>query len=579
MSRNHEVAALLEEYADLLEAKDVEYKPRSYRRAAENILEHGRAIEDLAAEGPEAVAEIEGVGEAISAKIVEYFETGEVEEIEELREELPVDMEALTRIEGVGPKSVGTLYEALGITSLEDLESAAQAGDIQSVSGFGPKTEQNILDGIDFARQAQERQLLGEALPRGDAIREYLEAEAAVARCELAGSIRRWQPTIGDVDVLVGSEDPETVVDAFTAWEQCDTVIEAGTSKASIRVAGVRVDLRIVAPEEFGSALQYFTGSVDHNVALRNRALDRDLKVNEYGVFDVSDVDDPDADQRVGERIAGETESGMYEAVELAWIPPELRENRGELEAAAEGSLPELVEPGDIAGDFHMHTEWSDGMVSIEEMARAAADFGHEFICITDHAAGPGIVGGVGLEDEEIREQLATIRQVDVDHDIRVFAGIEANIDEDGEIGIAEDVLADLDVVIASPHTDLDGDGTERLVTAAKHPEVSIIGHPSGRMLNRRAGLDLDVSRLASVAAEHDTALEINGNPSRLDLRSLHVQTAIEEGATIAVNTDAHRPSSFGYIRLSVRTARRGWAEAADVLNTWSLSDIEAFLE
>jgi len=578
MSRNDEVAARLEEFADLLEANGVEYKPRAYRRAAENVRETTAAIEGLAAEGEGAIAGIDAVGDAISSKIVEYVETGEIAELEKLRAELPVEMDALTRIEGVGPKTVGTLYEALGIRTLDDLEAAAEAGEIREVKGFGAKTEQNILDGIAFARQAAKRQLLGAALPRGEAVREYLSGVDAVARCELAGSIRRFRPTIGDVDVLAGSTEPDAVVDAFTGWREGKTVIEAGTSKASLRVEGVRVDLRVVDPDEFGAALQYFTGSKDHNVAARNRAIERDLKMNEYGVFDVSDVEAPD-DQRAGERVAGETEEGMYAALGLAWIPPELRENRGEIEAAAEGSLPDLVTTDAIRGDLHLHTAWSDGNNTVAEMAEGAAAFGHEYICITDHATGPGTVGGIGLEGGELREQRAEIEDIAADAGVDVFAGVEANIGADGSISVGEKLLAELDLVVASPHAALDGDGTDRLVAAAEHPEVDIIGHPTGRRLNERPGLDVDVERLATAAAENGTALEVNANPQRLDLAGRAVQTALDAGATIVIDTDAHRPASYELLRYGVHTARRGWAEAGDVLNTRDADGIRSFVE
>jgi DNA polymerase (family 10) len=578
MSRNEEVAGLLEEFADLLEAQDVEYKPRAYRKAAENVRGYPGAVEGLAADGKAAVKEIEGVGDAIASKIVEYVETGEIEELEELRAELPVEMAALTSVEGVGPKTVGTLYEELGITTLDELEDAAEAEKVQEVEGFGPKTEQNIREGIEFARQAHERQLVGEARPYGDRVVDYLADAAAVEEVELAGSIRRWRPTIGDVDVLVSSDDAEAVVEDFTDWGPAETVIEAGTSKASVRADGFRVDLRVVAPEEFGSALQYFTGSKDHNVTLRNRAIERDLKMNEYGVFDVSGIEDPDEDQRAGERVAGETEESMYDALELPWIPPEMREDRGEIEAAANDDLPDLVTDDEIRGDLHTHTTWSDGANTIAEMAAGAADFGHDYLAITDHATGPGMVGGVGLDDDEFREQMPEIRAADDDADVDLFAGVEANIGMDGSVSVGDDVLADLDLVVASPHAGLDGDGTDRLVSAIEHPEVDVLGHPTGRLLNQRAGLDIDVERIAEAATEHGVALEINSDPRRLDLEGGPVKTAIEAGATIAVNTDAHQPGTLAYVRFGVHTARRGWAETPDLLNTRDADSVREFL-
>ena len=576
MSRNDEIARQFEAFADLLDAKGVEYKPRAYRRAAENIREYPRAVEGLAADGEDAVGEIDGVGDAIASKIVEYVETGSIEELEALREEYPIEMAAITSVEGVGPKTAGTLYEELGIETLDDLEAAAEAGEIQEVKGFGAKTEQNILDGIDFAREAHERQLLGQARPYGERVVEHLEGADAVESVALAGSLRRWRATIGDVDVLVGSDDASAVVDAFTDWPDADSVIEAGDTKASLRADGVRIDLRVVVPGEFGAALQYFTGSKDHNVAVRNRAIERDLKVNEYGIFDVAEVEDDG--QRAGEKVGGETEASMYEPLEMDWIPPELRENRGEIEAAVAGDLPDLVETGQIRGDLHTHTEWSDGNDSIAELIEGAAAFGHDYLAITDHATGPGMVGGVGVSDEELREQLSEIHAAAEDAAIEVFAGVEANVATDGSLSVADDLLADLDIVVASPHAALDGDGTDRLVTAAKHPAVDVIGHPTGRYLNRRPGLDLDVERLATVAAEHDTALEINANPARLDLSGAAVKTAIEAGATIAIDTDAHSPAAFEYLRYGVHTGRRGWAEAGDVLNTRDAAGVREFL-
>ena len=579
MSRNDEVATRLDEFADLLEADGVEYKPRAYRRAAENVREYPGDVEGLAAEGPDAVGEIEGVGDAISAKVVEYIETGEIEELAELREALPVDMPALTAVEGVGPKTVGSLYETLGITTLDELEAAAEAGEIQEIKGFGAKTEQNILDNIPFAREAHARTLLGTAHPYGEEVRAYMADAEAVEDCALGGSLRRWRPTIGDVDVLVGSDDGAAVVEAVTDWPEVESVIEAGDTRASVRAGGLRVDLRVVVPEEFGAALQYFTGSKDHNVAVRNRAIERDLKVNEYGVFDVSEVDDGDDHQRAGVRIAGDTEESVYDALDMAWVPPALRENRGEVAAAATDTLPDLLVEDEVRGDLHTHTEWSDGGNTVAEMVDGAAEFGHDYVAITDHATGPGMVGGVGVPDEALREQLAEVRDVAADSDIDVFSGVEVNIATDGSLSMADDLLADLDVVVASPHAGLDGDGTDRLVAAAKHPAVNVIGHPTGRYLNRREGLSIDIEELATVAADHDTALEVNASPARLDLCGSAVQRAIEAGATIAIDTDAHSPSSFGQITYGVHTARRGWAEAADVLNTRSPDALREFLD
>ncbi|WP_143420889.1 helix-hairpin-helix domain-containing protein, partial [Halorubrum halodurans] len=565
MSRNDEVAALLEEFADRLEATGVEYKPTAYRRAAENVREHPTPIEDLAADGEDAVSEVDRVGDAIAAKIVEYVETGEIAELEALREELPVEIGALTAIEGVGPKTVGTLYEALAITTLDEMEAAAEAGEIREVKGFGAKTEESIRENLPFARESQERTRLGDARPVADDALAYLADIEGVARVEVCGSIRRWKDTIGDIDLLVASDEREPVVDAFVDWPAADATIEAGTGKASVRADGTRVDLRIVADAEFGAALQYFTGSRAHNVAVRNRAIDRGLKLNEYGLFDVRDVADPDAGRRVGERVAGETEAGVYDALEMAYVPPELREDTGEVAAAAAGELPDLVDSDDLRGDLHTHTDWSDGGFTIREMIAAAAERGHEYHAVTDHAAGPGVFGNVGLEAAEIADQAAAVAEAAdaVDADVEVLHGIEANIDADGGITTDDATLADLDVVVASPHAALDSDpdaATERLVRAVEHPEVDVLGHPTGRLINERRGLDPDMERVAAAAASEGVAIEVNANPARLDADGAAVRAAVEAGATVAVNTDAHAPRELDNARYGVHTARRGWA-------------------
>ncbi|WP_050032947.1 DNA polymerase/3'-5' exonuclease PolX [Halorubrum halophilum] len=584
MSRNDEVAALLEEFADRLEATGVEYKPTAYRRAAENVREHTAPIENLAGEGEDAVAEIDRVGDAIASKIVEYFETGSIEELDALRSELPADIEALTAVEGVGPKTVGSLYEALEITTLDELEEAAEAGEIQEVSGFGPTTEQNILDNIPFAREARKRTRLGDARPVADAALAYLDDLDAVASVEVCGSIRRWKDTIGDVDLLVASDVREPIVEAFTDWPEADATIEAGTGKASVRASGTRVDLRIVDGEEFGAALQYFTGSRAHNVAVRNRAIDRGLKLNEYGLFDISDVDDPDAGQRVGERVAGATEDGVYEALDMEPVPPELREDNGEVAAAAAGALPDLVETEELRGDIHTHTDWSDGGFSIAEMIEAAAERGYDAHAVTDHAAGPGIFGNTGLDEAEIAAQADAVAEAaeEASADIEVFHGIEANIDAEGAITTDDETLADLDIVVASPHSALGQDSdaaTDRLIRAVEHPHVDILGHPTGRIINSRPGIAPDVEAVVEAAAAAGTAIEVNANPARLDADGDTVRAAIDAGATIAVDTDAHAPRELDNARYGVHTARRGWAETADVLNARSPDEIRAFLD
>ncbi|PSQ42527.1 DNA polymerase/3'-5' exonuclease PolX [Halobacteriales archaeon SW_7_68_16] len=573
---NDELAAQFEELADLLEAQDTEHKPTAYRRAAESIREFPGTVAALADE-PDRLREIDRVGDAIAEKIGTYVETGEIPALEEARAAMPVEMDALTRVEGVGPKTVGTLHRELGIETLDDLAAAADAGDIREVRGFGATTEANIAENVAFARKAAERTRLGDARPLSEAVRAYLADRPVVERVELAGSIRRWRPTVGDVDVLAASEDRAAVVDAVTDWDRVETVIEAGDQKASVRIGGVRVDCRAVVPAEFGAALQYFTGSTDHNVALRNRAIERDLKLNGYGVFDVSRVED-DAGQRVGDRIAGEDETGVYAALDLPVVPPEQREGRGEVEAAGEGALPDPIPEGAIRGDLHTHTSWSDGACGIEEWIAAAEAFGHDYLAITDHATGPGMVGGVGLTDEELLDQVTAVEAAATDAPIEVFTGVEANIDADGGLSIGEAVAEAVDIVVASPHSGLDGDGTDRLVAAIEHPATDILGHPTGRLLGRRSGLDVDAEAIAAAAADAGVAMEVNANPSRLDLSGRYVRAAVDARATVAIDTDAHGPPEFDNVTYGVYTARRGWATADDVLNAGSAADVRAFL-
>jgi DNA polymerase (family 10) len=589
---NDAVAGLFEEYANRLEARGDDYRPRSYRRAAENIREHPASVEELAAEGKDAIKTIDGVGDSIAGKVAEYVRTGTIERVEEAREKLPVEMGSLTRVEGVGPKTVGDLYRELGITDLDDLEAAAGNGNIREIDGYGAKTESNILDNVAFARESEKRTLLGAARPVAESVLTHLRGRDAVVRCGVAGSLRRWRETIGDVDILAAAADHAAAVDRFLEWDGVHETIEAGSTKASIRAGrsaasdrltperdrGIRVDLRVVDPGEWGSARQYFTGSKDHNVRLRTHAIDRDLKVNEYGVFDVSGVASDADEQRAGDRLGGETEADVYVTLGLDPIPPELREGEGEIEAARNGDLPDLVKRGEMRGDLHTHTEWSDGENTISEMVTGAAALGQEYLAITDHASGPGVVGGMGLDDDEIREQMAAIDAAAADAGIDVLAGIEANIDADGGVSVGEGVLADLDIVVASPHVGLSGDGTERIIAAIEHPEVDIIGHPSGRIINGRPGLGLDVAAIADAAARTGTALEVNANPSRLDLWDTAVRAAVDAGATIAIDTDAHTPADYELLEYGVHTARRGRAETGDILNTRDTEGLRAFL-
>ena len=559
---NEEVAVVLEEFADRLEAKGVEYKPRAYRDAAESVREASQ--DELKA--PKTIPD---VGDAIASKVEEFRETGRVEELQELRNEMPVEIEALTRVEGVGPKTVGKLYDAVGVTDLDELEEAARKDRIQNVEGFGEKTEKNILEGIEFARQAAERTPLGESLPKARELAERVEDVDGVGRAVVAGSVRRRKETTGDIDIVVVSEDREATSDAVTDWDV--EVIQEGDRKTSFRKDGEDVDLHLVGSEEFGAALQYFTGSKKHNVETRDVAIDLDLKLNEYGVWETETEEE--------ERVAGESEEEVYAAVGMDYVQPELREDRGEVEEALDGTLPELVTVDDVRGELHSHTERTDGGATLEEMVAGAEDRGMDYLAVTDHTEALGVVGG--LSDEELLGLAEEVRSLDEESGVRLFAGAEANILKDGSLDVGDDTLAELDVVVASVHSAMGmgrDEATERLVSAVRHDDVDVLGHPSGRLINSREGYDYDFEAVLEAAEKQGVALEVNANPRRLDIRDTQVRRCVEAGVPVVVNTDAHTPSEYGYVEYGVATARRGWAEAGDVLNTRTAEELEGWL-
>jgi DNA polymerase (family 10) len=564
-AENEEIATMLEEFADRLEAKGVEYKPRAYRDAAESVTE--ASSDEL-----DAPKDIPDVGDAIASKIEEFRETGRVEELEELRDEMPVEIEELTRVEGVGPKTVGSLYDSVGVTDLDELEEAARKGRVQNVEGFGEKTEQNILEGIEFARQAAERTPLGESLPKARQLVERVEDVESVARAVAAGSVRRRKETTGDIDVVVVSEDREATADAVTDWDV--EVTQEGDRKTSFRRDGEDVDLHLVESDEFGAAVQYFTGSKKHNVETRDVAIDLGLKLNEYGVWETNDDEDGE------ERVAGETEEEVYAALGMEYVPPELREDRGEVEAALDGTLPELVTVDDVRGELHSHTERTDGGATLEEMVAGAVERGMDYLAVTDHTEALGVAGG--LSDDELLDLVEDIRSLDEESEIRLLAGAEANVLKDGSLDVSDDALAQLDVVVASVHSAMKMDreeATERLVSAVRHDEVDILGHPSGRLINSREGYDYDFDAVLEAADQEGVALEVNANPRRLDIRDTQVKACVEAGVPVAVNTDAHTPSEYDYVEYGVATARRGWAEEDDVVNTRTAEELEDWLE
>ena len=558
---NKEIAQRFVELADLLEFKDENaFKVRSYRRVARVLEDLSEDVAELAEKG--TLEDLPGVGEATAKKIAEYIETGRIRRLEEAREGVPEGIAEVLSIQGVGPKKAAMMFKELGIGSVDELEEAAREHRLRDLPGMGEKTEQNILRGIRIARGGRERMRLDVALDAAGMVIDHLEGkQGLVARITPAGSLRRRRETIGDVDLLAVGDDPAAIIDEFTSGPYVADVLLAGETKASVIVEDdphPQVDLRVVDADEFGSALQYFTGSQAHNIKLRGLAKKQGMKISEYGLF------------KGDARIASAEEEDIYRALDMALIPPELREDQGEIEAALDGSLPDLVEPDDIRGDFHVHTDWSDGRNTIEEIAEAARERGLRFVAITDHSRTLTVANGLTVE--RVREQIEQIERVNRSlSGLRVLTGSEVDIQSDGSLDMPDDLLAELDVVIAAIHSGFKQPRrqiTGRLVAAAEHPHVDIIAHPSGRLIGRRDPYDLDVPELIRACARTGTALEINANPERLDLTDGYCRMAKAQGVRLAIGSDAHGVEALRLIDLGVAVARRGWLEKDDVLNT-----------
>jgi DNA polymerase (family 10) len=557
--------------ADLLEIEDANpFRVRAYRTAAQTLRQESRRVADMVADGAD-LSELENIGEDLAGKIETIVETGSLPLLEELEGRTPAPLADLMHIEGLGPKRVRRLHEELGITTREELKAAAEQEKIRALEGFGETMEQNILDRIDQA--AEQRTLWAEAEPVATALADHLRGADGVDRVAVAGSFRRRKETVGDLDVLVLADDSVPVMDRFVDYEDVADVLAEGDTRASVVFrSGLQVDVRVVPSNSYGAALLYFTGSKAHNVALRNRALDRDLKINEYGVFETNGEEAP---------VGGATEEEMYDTLGLPYIVPELREQRGEIEAAEAGTLPALIEADDLRGNLHTHTTDSDGAASIQEMADAAAERGFEYLAITDHSPHVGIVNG--LDADALRHQVDRIHALnDERDDLTLLAGIEVDILKDGALDLPDDVLAALDVCIAAVHTNLglsEEVQTERILRALDNPHVHMLAHPTGRRMGQRAPYDLDVPRLIEGAAERGVILELNAQPDRLDLNDTYCKAAKEAGVMIAIGADAHRPDSLDLLHYGVAQARRGWLTAEDVLNTRTWPEVKVLID
>ena len=563
---NIKIANILFEIADLLELKGVSFKPRAYRKAAQNIRSLSEPIETYYKE--KKLDEISGIGESIASKIKEILETGKLEYLNKLREEYPKGLQKMMQIQGLGPKKVNDLFKELEISSIEELEKAAKNHDIRKIKGFGKKTEQNILEGIKFFKESHKRFILGDVMPFADQIIQKLKKFDIVNRVELAGSIRRKKETIGDIDILIVSNDPDKIMNEFTSLSNVKKVLSKGTTKSSIISEGnIQVDLRVITKENFGPALLYFTGSKEHNIHLRKIANQKDMTLSEYGLRKKND----------NKLITSEKEKDIYSSLGLSWIEPELREDRGEIEAAENGTLPKLITLKDIKGDLHVHTKWSEGSNTIKEMAEKATELNYQYIAICDHSKSLQIASG--LTEEDFRNQILKIDKINNElGSIEILSGAELNIDNNGDLDISNTLLKDLDFVVASIHSGFKKSkekNTDRIIKAMHNDYVNAIGHPTGRLIHKREGYELDLNKVFEVASELGIYLELNAFPERLDLSDINCRKAIDHDVKIVINTDSHNINHLKYMNLGISTGRRGWVEKKDVLNSLNLSDLK----
>lgn len=569
--KNQEIAGLFSEIGDLLEIKgENPFRVRAYRRATDAL---GALPEDIAAvAGRGGLTEIPGIGKDLAAKIDEYLAHGRLAYLEDLRREIPSGVRDLMGIHGVGPKTAKLLFERLGVDSVDKLEALAREHKLAGMPGIQAKTEENILKGIQVWKGGRERKPLGVALGLAEAIVGALRVVPGVRQISTAGSLRRLKETVKDIDVLITSEEPARVMETFVGLPNVAEVLLRGETKTSLRLReAIQVDLRVVEPACYGAALQYFSGSKQHNIRVRELAQRQGLRVSEYGVFD----------ERTERRLAGETEEEVYRAVGLPWIPPELREDAGEIEAALAGTLPTLVTIEDIRGDLQLHTTWSDGAHSLEELAAGVKARGYQYMAVTDHSASTTVAGG--MDAARLGEMVAEVRALNRRlKGFRVLAGCEVDIRADGSLDFPDEVLRQLDLVQVSVHSRFKmsrEEMTARIVRAVRHPLVHILGHPTGRLIGERAPYEVDMEAVLSAARDAGTAVEINAAPSRLDLNDVHARRARDLGIPVAISTDAHAIPHLDFMRFGVGVARRAWLGAEEILNARPLRDLSAWLQ
>jgi len=565
---NHQVAAIFAEMADMLDILgESTHRVMAYRRAAESVTDLGRPLEEVWRTGE--LEALPGIGRTLAGKIDELMRTGRLEAVEKLKAQVPAGVVEMLQIPGVGPRKAALFWKEADVTSIQELAEAARSGRVRALPGMGARSEENLLAGIEALQRRTGRLLLSTAWDLAAALLEPLREVAGVVQAAPAGSLRRMRDTVGDLDLLVAAQDSEPVMACFRELPQVGEVLLSGLTKTSVRThEGVQVDLRVVPPARWGTALQYFTGSQAHNIRLRGLALERGLSLSEYALK-----------REDGTEVLCATEEEVYGALGLPLIPPELREDRGEVEAALADGLPDLVELPDLQGDFQFHTTWSDGRRSLLEMAQAARDSGLKYALVSDHSHGLGVARGLSADD--LRRQRAEIDEVNrkIGGTFRVLAGVEVEVRADGSLDLSDDVLAELELVVAAIHSSLRQDRaqvTARALAAVRNPHVDILAHPTGRLIGQRDGADLDLEAVLRAAAETGTAIEVNGYPLRLDLDDVHVRRAVDLGVTLAISSDAHDAPALGWLRFGVATARRGWATPADVLNCRSAQAVLA---
>ncbi|MFH1714199.1 MAG: DNA polymerase/3'-5' exonuclease PolX [Candidatus Nealsonbacteria bacterium] len=563
---NKELAKIFFEIADYLDMDEVSFRPQAYRKAANSLEVMEENVGDIYKKGGiKALENISGVGKNIAKRIEEYLKKGKIQYYERFKKRLPLNLEELNRVEGMGPKRAKLLYSKLGVRDLKTLEKAAKSHKIASLDGFGEKTEKNIIEAINFLKRSKGRFLLGEILPSVKEIQEKLESQKEIEQISPAGSVRRKKETIGDVDILVATKNPKKIADFFVSLPGIVKIWGKGQTKSSIRMKeGFDVDLRVLRKKSYGSALQYFTGSKEHNIALRRIAIQKGLKLSEYGLFKGRDM------------IAGWSEEGVYKALGLLWIEPELRENQGEIEAAMKGRLPNLVNLTEIKGDLHCHSNWDGGLNSIDTMVKEAKIMGYEYLGISDHTKFLRIEKGLNEKKLEMRnKEIDRLNKKQVN--FRILKGAETNILNDGSIDIKDEALKKLDYVIAGLHSNFKMEKdrmTERIIRAMKNPNIDILSHPTGRILKKRDEYQCDFDKVLRAAKAYNVSLEINASPLRLDLNDQNIKRAKEAGVKMIINSDAHRKEQLYLMEFGVYQARRGWAEKEDIINTHSVEEL-----